>query len=169
LGVAANASRNLLSYTPNPQFFSRVNQLATTGWFTGLIGTTQINENIITDPTVAKVISGYLAYPDKYMTSSQQFGAAENATASYQALLTGKELAASLNDYATLQGLISLDDPNISIQQNMDAVLGTIIKIQNCDMQSGIITTCTRSYSTAGSYLNFNATPLGSITGYWKS
>jgi hypothetical protein len=169
LGVALNVNTNLLSYTPNPQFYPRINQLATTGWFTGLLGTTQINENIITDPTVAEVISGYLAYPDKYMLSSKQFGAQESATASYQALLTAKELAASLNDYATLQGLISLDDPNISIQQNMGSVLGTIIKIQSCDMQSGIIATCTRSYSTAGSYLNFNATPLGSITGYWKS
>lgn len=169
LGIANAVSANILTYKPNPQFFPRVDQLAKTGWFVGEIGQTQINDNIITDPSLAKIVSGYQELTDKYMISSPQFGAADPNTTSYQILLTGKQLGQALTNYSILEGTISLDDQNISIQQNMGAVLGTIIKIQNCDMQSGIIATCTRNYSTAGSYLTFNAVPLGSITGYWRA
>lgn len=169
LGIANNVSANILTYKPNPEFYPRVQQLAKTGWFVGEIGQTQINDNIITDPTVAKVISGYEARIDKYMIKSPQIGAANDSTVAYQSLLTGKQMGQSLINYSMYEGTISLDDQNISIQQNMGSVLGTIIKIQNCDMQSGIIATCSRSYSTAGSYLTFIAVPLGSITGYWKA
>jgi hypothetical protein len=169
LGIANSVAANILSYMPNPEFFPRVSQLAKTGWFVGEIGQTQINNNIITDPTVAKVISGYDAQIDKYMIRSPQIGAANQSTVSYQTLLTGKQLGQALVNYAILEGTISLDDRNISIQQNMGSVLGTIIKMQNCDMESGIIATCSRNYSSSGSYLTFSIAPLGSITGYWRA
>lgn len=169
LAVSNNASANILSYKPNPNFYPRVAQLATTGWFVGEIGQTQINDNVVTDPTVAKILSGYQTMVDQYMIGSPQFGAANSSTTAYQALLTGKQLGQALINYSILEGTISLDDQNISIQQNMGSVLGTIIKIQNCEMQSGVIATCSREYSAMGSYLSFNALPLGSITGYWKA
>lgn len=74
----------------------------------------------------------------------------------------------ALTGYASLSGTISLDDKSLA-KVDMQTVLGKIVQINNCDLQSGIIATCSRSYSAQGSYLNFNIAPLGSLTGYWKS
>lgn len=165
--IANNISNNILSYTPNPTYYPRIKQLSTTGWFVGEIGQTQINDNIVSDPTAAEAYNGYQSYPDQYMNGSPQSGAKETPIAAYQALLTGKQLGQALTNYANLQGTISLDDPNIPYGSNLTTVLGSVIQIQGCDLNAGLIATVNRTYTAQGSYLSFTAVPLGSITGFW--
>lgn len=167
LSIAANVNELLVSYGPNPDFYPRLKQLQQTGWFTGIIGNTQINQNIVNDPTAAKALNQYAQNPDQYMISLINNTAKNPTIGAYQALLTGKQLANALTGYSSLTGTISLDDP--ALANIAPTIVGKVVQINNCDMQSGIIATCSRIYSGNGSYLNFNIAPLGSITGYWKN
>lgn len=164
--IAADVSVLLVSYKPSATFYPRIQQLQNTGWFVGSIVNSQINQNIVSDPTVAAILQGYQSYPDQYMTSSAQFGAKEDFIAAYQALLTGKQLGQALTGYANLECLISLDDPYLPTA-GMGNILGSCVTIQNCDLGEGLIATYSRSYSAEGSYMSLNIVPLGSITGYW--
>lgn len=166
IAIAADVTDLLITYAPNSQFFPRLQQLQQGGWFTGIIDNIQINQNIVQDPTTASALNQYAAAPDQYMNSIIGNGAKNPTIGAYQALLTGKELGNALTGYASLSGTISLDDKNL-VNIDMQMILGTIVQINNCDLKSGIIATCSRSYSALGSYLSFNIAPLGSLTGYW--
>lgn len=168
LGVSLKPNDLLLSYKPNPQYFPRLQQLQTTGWFTGILSNTQINTNIMSDPTIRETLEGFQSYPDQFMINSNPFGAKEDWVSSYQALLTAKQLARSLTGYASLECNISLDDPNLP-GEGMGNILGKCVNILNCDLDSGLIATYSRSYSTPGTIISLNIVPLGSCTGYWKN
>lgn len=169
LGVIDDdVSALLVSYKPNPKYYPRVQQLQNTGWFVGDIANSQINQNIVSDPTVAAIVKGYQAQADQYMISSVQSGASQDFIASYQSLLSGKQLGAALTTYSSLNCGISLDDPYLPAT-GMGNILGSCVEIQNCDMQVGIIAGYTRSYSASGSFIALNIVPIGSITGYWTS
>ena len=168
--ISADVQSLLVTYTPNPTYFPRVQQLQKSGWFVGSIMNSQINNNIVTDPTVASILKNYQAFPDKYMLSAaslDESGPTGFVTA-YQSLLTGKQLGHALTTYAGLECVISLDDPNIP-SIGMTDILGTCVNIGNCDLKSGLIAAYKRSYSAAGSFLALNIVPLGSITGYWSA
>ncbi len=168
IGIIANAQANYLSYTPNPTYYPRIQQLQSTGWFSGQMSNTQINNNIVQDPSLSQFLDGLQTKPNQYMLSSAQYGAKQNFISSYQALLTGKEMGQALTTYANLECRISLDDkyyPEITADNYM--LLGKCVDILNCDMKAGIIATYTRSYSQSGSFVVLNIAPLGSYTGYW--
>lgn len=158
----------VLSYSPSPDFFPAIAQLQQGGWFVGENGITQLNENILNNPTTAQVLQNFSIYKDQYMVSTQATGVKSQFYAAYQALLTAKQLAKDLANYSNLTGVISLDDKNLA-KSDLGSVLGTILQIQSCDMQSGLIATVSRTYGLDGSYLAFSAVPLGSYTGYWKN
>lgn len=165
--IGGKATQCVLSYAPNPIFFPRLKQLEIGGWFTGQIGQTQINNNIISDPTTLTALNTFFEYPDQYMIKTKATGVESQELASYQALLTAKQTGMALTGYATINATISLDDPHLPAK--LGNVVGSILQIQNCDLTSGLIATVSRSYSTQGSYMNLNITPLGSYTGYWKN
>lgn len=158
----------VLTYKPNPEFFPNIEKMERSGWFTGQIGETQINNNIVQDPTASQALSNFFKYPDAYMIASQATGVKDQFLASYQSLLTAKQLALALANYASVAGTINLEDPNLK-GVPLNKVLGTVLQIQNCDMTSGLIATVNRSYSSAGCFLSFNIVPLGSYTGFWKN
>jgi hypothetical protein len=167
LSASNNTNALVISYAPNPTFFPRLKQLQTSGWFVGTIDKTQINSNIVSDPTIATALTNFNTNPDQYMLNVTPNNIAKSGfITSYQSLLTAKALGNALTGYATLNGTISLDDPNLPEIGN---IIGSVIDIQNCDLTQGIIATTNRSYSTSGSFLNFNIVPLGSITGYYKN
>ncbi len=165
--VSSNAQQCVLTYAPNSKFFPRIKELELGGWFTGQVGITQLNDNIINDPTTAAAIKGFQQNPDQYMVASQASGVKEQGLAAYQALLTAKQMALGLAGYATINATISLDDPNLPA--DLGSVIGTVIQVQSCDLSAGLIATLSRSYSADGSYMNFNIVPLGSYTGYWTN
>ncbi len=167
LANSAMASSCILTYAPNPKFFPRLKQLQLGGWFTGQLGVTQINNNILSDPTTATALNTFFKEPDQYMIVTKASGVSDQSTAAYQALLTAKQTGNAIANYANLIGKVSLDDRNIPT--NLGNIIGSIIQIQNCDLNSGIISNATRSYSSVGSYLEMEIAPLGSFTGYWKN
>jgi len=165
-GVGANVSSTLLSYKPNPVYFPRIQQLQSTGWFSGQLMHTPINNNIFSNPTTASLLNKIASFPNQYIISSPPSGGNVVNTA-YQTLITAKEMAQSLTGYATLECLISLDDQFLD-QNNLQIILGTCVDIANCDMKAGIIATYTRSYSLQGSYIHLSICPLGSMVAAWK-
>ena len=169
LGIGSNASNVYLSYKPNPLFYPRIKQLQDNGWFSGELGHTPINNNIINNPSTASYLNGLQQSTSQYILSSSQEGAQQNFIAAYQALLTGKEIGKSLTNYSTLECLLSLDDEYLTLNtENPQLLLGYCVDILNCDMTSGIIAAYSRNYSSAGSFISLNIAPLGSITGYWS-
>jgi hypothetical protein len=171
LAATQTAVPVLLTYAPTSQYFPQIQNLQKGGWFVGQIGQTQLNTNVVSDPTTAEILAGYFAYPDAYMKASQATGIQDQKLASYQALLTAKQMGMALSGYASLSATISLDDPliqNISAY-DMAHVLGSVIQIQNCDLSAGLVATLSRSYNAMGSYMSFNVMPLGSYTGFWKN
>ncbi len=170
LGVVSNASANYLSYKPNPVYFTRIQQLQSTGWFSGVLGNTPINNNIVNNPSVQAFLGGLQTQPDQYMISSSQVGAKQNFITAYQALITGKAMGQALTTYSNLECQISLDDQYFPTTTSTNyLLLGKCVDILNCDMKAGIIGAYSRNYSPAGSYINLNIVPLGSITGYWTN
>lgn len=168
LSVVGQTSELILSYAGNPEFFPRLEQLQKSGWFVGQTGRTQINRNIVSDPTTQAVLNGYEAKKDQYMINVIPDNVAVNEfISSYQALETGKQMALGLMSYAEIDGIISLDDPNLP--NDLSKILGTSIDIMNCELQSGIVTTYTRVYGERQSQMRMTILPLGSITGYYAS
>ena len=166
LGVAANVVNNYISIKPNPQFYPRVQQLQNTGWFSGILGHTPINNNIVSNPTMQKFLTGLQTTIDQYLISSGQIGAAQDFITAYQTLLTAKEAGQMLTNYATLEFTITPDDPYY-VDQTNQYLLGKCININNCELSAGIIATYTRTYSKSGTHYSFNVVPIGSITGFW--
>lgn len=167
IATAGKIDEFVLSYIPNPQYYPRLQQLQNSGWYVGQTNNTQINQNIVTDPTVRAAFEQASSGPDAYMMTANSNNLTNPFYGAYQDLLTGKELGLALTGYASFSGSISLDDNNLpTTTQNF---LGTIIQINNCDLKAGIIATCTRMYTANGSFLKFNVAPLGSITGFWAA
>lgn len=171
IASAQSATPGVLTYATNPKFFPQIANLQKTGWFVGQIGMTQLNNNVVEDPTTAQALETFFKYPDAYMLASPATGVSDQGLASYQALLTAKQMGMAITGYSSLSGTISLDDPSLANVDPADLgkVVGTIVQIQNCDMQAGLMATVSRSYNAIGSYLSFNITPLGSYTGYWRN
>lgn len=170
LGIVANATANYLSYKPNPTYFPRVQQLQSTGWFSGILDHAPINSNITAEPSLQVFLNGLQTQPDQYVISSAQQGAKQNFITAYQALVTGKAMGEALATYSTLECQISLDDvyfPEVTSTNYM--LLGKCVDILNCDMKAGLIGAYSRDYSAAGSYINLHLIPLGSCTGYWSN
>jgi hypothetical protein len=167
LSITQSVDTSLISYTPNSRYYPRLDALKNSGWFVGAIGQTQINQNIIQNPTATTALAGFQASIDLYMKKSSGTGYQNDFLSSYQALLTAKQLAIEITKYSGLIGQVSLDDPNMP--DSIGDFIGTILNIQNCDMQQGVVSKSTRRYSVNGSYLDFDVAPLGSFTGYWKS
>ena len=165
VGISTNANANYLSYAPNPEFYPRVQELQNTGWFSGSIEHTPINNNIVNNPSLAPFLNGLQTTPNQYMVSSDQYGASQNFIAAYQALITAKMMGAALVNYQNLMCTISLDDPYLTTDTSL--ILGTCVDIINSDMKAGLIATYSRDYSLAGSFITLNLVPLGSCTGYW--
>jgi hypothetical protein len=167
-GIGAVAQQCVLSYAPNPEFYPRIGQLLKSGWFTGQIGVTQINDNIVKNPTTAQALKTFQSEQDQYMITTQATGVKDQFYAAYQALLTAKQLGAALTGYSSIDGTISLDDVNLA-GVDLSSVVGTCLQIQNCDMTAGLIATCSRNYSINGSFLTFSIVALGSYTGLWAN
>jgi hypothetical protein len=164
--VTLQVTNNFTNYSPNPEYFPRIAKLVQTGWLNGVVSNTQLNQNIIKNPSTVAIFNKFAALKNKYLTSVVQVGAIDNALSNYQNLITAKSMAQSLTGYFNLECRISLDDPYLD-QNNLQFILGTVVNILNCDMESGIIATYTRSYSNSGSFATLNICPLGSITGAW--
>ncbi len=168
--ATGKAAPGVLTYAPAPKYFPQVGNLAKTGWFVGQIGWTQVNSNIVNNPTASAVLRGFQsAGIDNYMIATQPSGVEAPTAAAYQELLTAKQMGMALSGYAGILGTISLDDLAL---QNIDLgeVVGTVTNIQNSSLlPQGLIATVSRTYSAQGSYMSFNIVPLGSFTGYWKN
>lgn len=166
--VASNATAMVLTYAPNSQFFPRLAQLQAGGWFVGMIGNTQINDNIISNPTTATALKEFVNYPEAFIKSTKASGVKDQFVAAYQALLTAKETGNAIAGYSAFSGTISLDDPHVPT--DFGNIIGKIIQIHNLsNMPNGIIVTASRLYSVQGSYMTFSVAPPGSYSGYWKN
>lgn len=167
VAISSGAKNFAVSYSPNEKFYPRINQLLKTGWFTGQLGNSQINDNIISSPIIASALKNFQINKDQYMNSIIPTGLLKDTFfLAYQAMITGKQMGQALTGYSNFNGTISLDDPNLPKLGN---ILGSIMQVFNSDMKAGIIASLTRQYGKGGSYLSFSLAPLGSITGYWKN
>ena len=89
--------------------------------------------------------------------------------------LSFKDMSRQLTNYQQFGGTFLLDDPAFydsdgNALVDLGNLLGKIVPINNCIMESGIIATTSRNYSEDGiASLSINLAPLGSITGKWAS
>jgi len=167
LANIAKTDTLVITSAPSSEYYPRLEQLQRSGWFTGQIGQTEINNNVVSDPTTAKVFDEYNKNYKAYQKQATTNNAKSPLITAYQSLLTAKELASSIVNYATLSATISLDNKNIP--DDINTLLGSIITIQNCDLDCGVVATIAREYSLMGSYMTMNIAPMGSYTGFWKN
>lgn len=168
ISISNDVESLIVSYTPNKKFYPRIDQLLKSGWFVAQMSNTQLNTNIISDPTLKEVIEGYRSNQDQYINSSNPIGVNQEFYTAYQEMITAKQLGQALTGYASIKCTISLDDPNYPTD-NANNILGSCVEIQNCDMEKGLIAVTCERYGASGSYIDLNIVPLGSITGYWKN
>jgi hypothetical protein len=175
---AAKATSFIVAVTPdlNKPEFKRMNQLVNSSWFIGSYESSQIDDNIVNDPTMAAVFNqGYIVnnpyfkYASNGVDSKGNNVKVSDSFTAYQLLLAYKTMAKFLSSYYQLIATFLLDDPVFSRGKiPLGNLLGTVVPINNCIMEQGIIATTARSYNEDGrATFSINLAPLGSLTGKW--
>ena len=172
----------VVSVVPNLKYFPRMQQLKDSSWFVGEYDYTEINGNIVSDPAMRQAFNQKYVAENPYLNfinggsdgqgNSKKVNTDFNA---YQLLLSFKDMSRQLTNYQQFGGTFLLDDPAFydadgNALVDLGNLLGKIVPINNCIMESGIIATTSRNYGEDGiASLSINLAPLGSITGKWAS